>query len=233
MAIQVLSDIHLDAPKAYDIFEITPKAAYLAFLGDIGNVVSHQDGYLAFLRDQLRPYHASWPSAVGTLRAFEQDVRRDDSLGAFMLLARNSFAIPDSNLAVLGCSLFSRVPNEGEEAASFGIEDFYHIEGWDVPAYNAAHERDLAWLNGQVAALEGREAEAVVLTHSSPTRAAPAVNPKHAQSLIRADFSMGLSDQVCFKSSDVKVWPFGHTHCNCDVLVEREGGAGPLRFVTN
>ena len=56
MAIQILSDIHLDAPKAYDIFEITPKAAYLAFLGDIGNVVSHQDGYLAFLCDQLRVF---------------------------------------------------------------------------------------------------------------------------------------------------------------------------------
>lgn len=37
MAVQVLSDLHLEAKKAYDICEIAPKAPYLALLGDIGN----------------------------------------------------------------------------------------------------------------------------------------------------------------------------------------------------
>jgi hypothetical protein len=40
MAVQILSDLHLEAPKAYDVFNIIPKAPYLALLGNIGNVAS-------------------------------------------------------------------------------------------------------------------------------------------------------------------------------------------------
>jgi len=25
-----------------------------------------------------------------------------------------------------------------------------------------------------------------------------------------------LSDQICWTSADVRLWAFGHTHCNCD-----------------
>lgn len=44
---QILSDLHLEAPKAYDLFDIVPKAPYLALLGDIGNV--KDDGLFIFL----------------------------------------------------------------------------------------------------------------------------------------------------------------------------------------
>ena len=33
MAVQILSDLHLEAPK--DVFKIVPKAPYLAMLGDV------------------------------------------------------------------------------------------------------------------------------------------------------------------------------------------------------
>ncbi|RYP46801.1 hypothetical protein DL768_007043 [Monosporascus sp. mg162] len=38
IAIQVLSDLHLEAPRACDIFETTPRAPYLALLGSIDNM---------------------------------------------------------------------------------------------------------------------------------------------------------------------------------------------------
>lgn len=46
-SIQVLSDLHLEAPKSYNIFGITPTAPYLALLGDIGCV--RDEEYLLFL----------------------------------------------------------------------------------------------------------------------------------------------------------------------------------------
>ena len=49
-------DLHLEAPKAYDVFEIVPKAPYLALLGDVGNIVSHKDDCLAFLTVQLNQF---------------------------------------------------------------------------------------------------------------------------------------------------------------------------------
>lgn len=36
-----------------------------------------------------------------------------------------------------------------------------------------------------------------------------------------------------FRSGNVKVWAFGHTHYNCDFEVERGGEVGRLRIVAN
>lgn len=52
---QLMSDLHLETPKArpnYDHFKIQPASRYLALLGDVGEV---QDPRLfAFLKEQLR-----------------------------------------------------------------------------------------------------------------------------------------------------------------------------------
>ena len=53
MALQVISDLHLESPKAYDIFSIIPHAPHLALLGDIGNITPHKADFLAFLTHQL------------------------------------------------------------------------------------------------------------------------------------------------------------------------------------
>jgi len=249
MALQILSDLHLESPKAYDIFKIIPRAPYLALLGDIGTVATHKADFLAFLTAQLRQfhtvlfvpgnhevYHSSWPETLSILRTFEHDVRADASLGAFVLLDRAVFRPPGTTTtAVLGCSLFSAVPVEDQAAVSSGLNDFLQTGGgWDVAAHNAAHARDLAWLNSQVAELEEAGVDAiVVLTHWSPTRDTRAVDPRNAGSPLTSAFSTELSGEVCFRSGRVKDWAFGHTHYNCDFTVKREGVAGPLRLVTN
>ncbi|RMZ90073.1 hypothetical protein DV736_g2696, partial [Chaetothyriales sp. CBS 134916] len=91
MAVQVVSDLHLEAPKSYDIFKISPKVPYLALLGDVGNIATHKDDYLAFLRQQLdqfravlfvsgnhEAYHSSWPDTLKILRTFELAMRKSD-----------------------------------------------------------------------------------------------------------------------------------------------------------
>ncbi|KAI2620188.1 calcineurin-like phosphoesterase [Hypomontagnella submonticulosa] len=246
MSIQVLSDLHLEAPKAYDVFEITAKAPYLALLGDIGNIVSHREDCLAFLTQQLRQfrivffvpgnhesYHSDWPETLRTLRAFEQAVREDASLGDFVLLDRTTFRLPDSNIVVLGCSLFSNVPQDCHEAVSFGLNDFFHTKDWDVDSHNEAHRRDLAWLNHEVSALEHTEVQIAILTHWSPSNDLRAVDPRHIQSPITSAFSTDLSNELCFKSPKTKVWAFGHTHFNCDFKMDRGASVQPLRLVAN
>ncbi|KAK4147098.1 Metallo-dependent phosphatase-like protein [Dichotomopilus funicola] len=274
--IQIVSDLHLEAPKGYDIFEIVPRAPHLALLGDIGNVATHKDELLGFLTRQLQQfrtvlfvpgnheaYHSSWAETLAILRDFQDRVREGLSAsegsgsgsGEFILMDRTAFRISESTtvienptgvkaVVVLGCSLFSHVPVHQEMAVSIGLNDFFHTdEGhWDVAAHNAAHARDLAWLNEQVAALE-REAETsgpldiVILSHWSPTRDVRAADPKHGtDSPIASGFSTDLSRERCFSSSRVKVWAFGHTHYNCDFFVERaaSGVEGmPLRLVAN
>lgn len=246
MAVQILSDLHLEAPKAYDFFNIVPKAPYLALVGDIGNVASHKKDYLAFLTEQLKQfrtvllvpgnheaYHSTWRKTLNILRAFEEDVRNNTSLGDFILLDRAVFRVPDSNVVILGCSLFSFVPAESYSAVSVGLNDFLAIDDWDVESHNEAHKRDIAWLNSQVTELEQSDVRIMIFTHWSPSDDVRAVDPRHARSSIKSAFSTDLSEEKCFQSEKVKIWAFGHTHYNCDFKVQRKEGVGSLRLLAN
>ncbi|KAM7188805.1 Metallo-dependent phosphatase-like protein [Naviculisporaceae sp. PSN 640] len=250
MAIQILSDLHLEVGKLYDTFEIKPNAPHLALLGDIGNVAAHKDEFLAFLTRQLRQfqtvmlvpgnheaYHSSWPDTLDALHEFQLELlsiaRKDPSLGEFILLDRRAVRLPYSNTVVLGCSLFSYVPPESHDAVSMGLNDFYQTARWDVDAHNKMHQRDLAWLNEQVADCEGSDTKIAIFSHWSPSKDLRAIEPRHVGSSITSAFSTDLSKEKCFTSKNVKLWAFGHTHYNCDFMVEREDGAGPLRIVAN
>lgn len=186
-----------------------------------------------FVPGNHEAYQSDWPTTLDTLRAFEQKVRTDDSLGDFVLLDRAAYHLPDTDTVILGCSLFSLVPPESEEAVGFGLNDFFQIDDWDVKAHNDAHARDLAWLNSQVGDLERTNTKVIILTHWSPTRHVDATDPRHMGSPITSGFSTDLSGEQCFQSPSVRLWAFGHTHYNCDFEVDRGQGAGTLRLFAN
>ncbi|KAI1371662.1 hypothetical protein F4677DRAFT_434788 [Hypoxylon crocopeplum] len=84
--LQIVSDLLLKNPKAYDIFEITPAAPYLALLGDIG-YIKHRQEYSNFLRRQLSKFrvvflvlgnhevwHSSWEDAKETMHQIEHEI---------------------------------------------------------------------------------------------------------------------------------------------------------------
>ena len=242
MEIQIISDLHLESPKAYDLCEIPPAAPYLALLGDIGNIVLHENEVLAFLLRQLRQfkavlfvpgnheaYHSSWEKTLAVLSEFEAKVEGDSSLGQFVVLDRRVYRPQGTNTAILGCSLFSHVPQGSQMAVEMGLNDFYLVDDWTVADHNNAHRRDLAWLNEQTAAVEADKI--IILTHWSPSSHPSVMDPKHTGSPITSGFSTDLSNEPCFVSGKVTVWAFGHTHYNCDVEVEREHG--PLRLLAN
>ncbi|KIH93588.1 Ser/Thr protein phosphatase superfamily [Sporothrix brasiliensis 5110] len=259
MDVQLVSDLHLEAPKAYDVFEIVPKSPILALAGDIGNVEAHKDDFAAFIDRLLRQfrvvlfvagnheaYHSTWPRTLDVLQKLEADVHKrrvdDDTLGEFVFLDRRAYRLADSSpgtssgTVILGCSLFSHIPPARAMTVSMGMNDFYHIgDGWDVALHNAAHTRDLVWLNETVAALEGDEGvhTILVLTHWCPTLDARARDPKHTSDALTSAFATDLTAEPCFLSAKVKTWGFGHTHYNCDFEMERAGQRGPLRLVTN
>ena len=51
VSFQILSDLHLETPRAYDVYTFPSVAPYLALLGDIGTF--QQKGLLKFLDQQL------------------------------------------------------------------------------------------------------------------------------------------------------------------------------------
>lgn len=247
-SIQILSDLHLEISRSYDLFDIEPRAPILALLGDIGTIEKHETECLGFLTRQLRQfsavlfvpgnheaYHSTWPVTLAILRAFEKQVKQDPSLGDFVLLDRTTYQVPNTDVAILGCSLFSLVPPERKVDVGQGLNDFYLTAQWDVDAHNEAHRRDLSWLNSEVAELEQRidVEKVIVLSHWSPSTDSRAIEARHVGSSISSAFSTDLSGELCFTSSKVKAWAFGHNHYNCDFLAETQLRRTPLRLLTN
>lgn len=93
---QILSDLHLESPAAYDTFEVQPRAPYLALLGDIGYV--KDAGFFHFLHRQLKafrivflvlgnhePYHSAWAGAISEVNRFKAEsdasFNRGETLG--------------------------------------------------------------------------------------------------------------------------------------------------------
>lgn len=236
MKLQIHSDLHLESPKAYDFYNIRPSAPHLALLGDIGCVSN--PGYLDFVTMQLErfrtvfhvlgnhePYGSTWDAAIKTLRAFQEQNRQERAqprppgsnvLGEYVLLDRDEFHVPGHDLTILGCTLFSDVPEASMADVSFGLNDFFQISDWTVEQHVEAHRRDVAWLNERVRAIarESPGRHVVVLTHHSPTIGARTVNPRFEGSKISSGFATDLSGEECWRAGNVVLWAFGHTHYN-------------------
>ena len=251
VSFQILSDLHLESPAAYDIFDIPTKATHLALLGDIGNV--RDSGFFPFIEAQLRkfrtvffllgnhePYHSSWAEVKRQIDKFSREVgQRAESdptsgLGKFVFLDQTRYDVSD-DVTVLGCTLYSHVSAEQEGRVSFGLNDFYYINNWTIGNHNNAHAVDLAWLNNQVATISTSEPgrKIVIFTHHSPTTRHPrAVDPAHSGSAIGSGFASDLSGEECWKNAKVCMWAFGHTHFNFDFAVQ-EGNDHEKRIVSN
>jgi hypothetical protein len=239
MAFQVLSDLHLENPSAYDIFNVSPKAPYLALLGDIG--VVKDDGFFPFIESQLKqfqlvffllgnhePYYSTWAETKHELHRFSASVdqrrlhsREDgpDTIGSFVFLDQTRYDL-SLDVTVLGCTLFSQVSEAHKEHISFGLNDFYHINDWTVEDHIASHKSDLQWLNDQVSHISSTEPhrKVVVFTHHSPVTEARAVDPRHGNSPLSSGFSTDLSAEECWRSPSVRLWAFGHTHFNVNYV---------------
>lgn len=241
MALQIVSDLHLENPPAYDIFEIIPEAPYLALLGDIGLV--RDDGFFTFIEAQLQKFqivflllgnHEAWHSTRAktkeSMRQFSDSVKQrcsTEKLGAFVFLDQTRYDL-SSEVTILGCTLYSLISEQHREKLSTGVKDFYHIENWTVDDHNAAHRADLEWLNGQVSEIATSEPQRkiVVLTHYSPiVQDSRAVDPRHVDSPLSSGFATDLSMQECWRNSQVCLWAFGHTHYNTEFM---EKGTGKL-----
>jgi predicted phosphodiesterase len=237
--IQILSDLHLETPTAYDVFEITPTAEYLALLGDVGH--TKDVGLIEFLRKHLarfkiifyvlgnhEPYHSSYTASKQLLLTLQVETEQQAS-GKFVLLDQTRYDLSPT-VSILGCTLFSNITAAQKDFVNFGLNDFYHIENWTVEEHVQKHESELRWLNVEIQKLmEGSDHKIIIMSHYSPTDDDRAIDPKHQTSTISSGFMTDLSEEICFSSERVAVWAFGHTHFNCDF----EHKAHLTRFVTN
>lgn len=240
-AIQIISDLHLEDHGDYSSLGITPSAPYLALVGDIG--IIEDVGYFNFIRYLLpkfvpvfmifgnhEAHYSGWQSIKQKFKEFEAEMKmlRGNSLGKIVLLDQTRWDFsPD--VTILGCTLFSKICPEQKQRIISTLSDFTFVNYWSIEKHSEAHASDLVWLNDQVEHISKFEPhrKIIILTHHSPTTSPRATDPRHANSDLSSGFMTDLSREICWTSSAVKIWVFGHTHFNVDYTEDGK------RIVTN
>ena len=249
---QILSDLHLEVGQQYSSFEIPTSAPYLILAGDIGRLIDYHS-YLAFLALQTRRFEKVFlilgnhefyglSSTAGLEHARKLECESILN-GKLVLLYQKRFDVPNSSVTILGCTLWSKIPEHARHVVQMRVKDFEKIEGWTVDDHNSAYKSDITWLKGQItdiqeeneATAKGRpERNILVVTHHAPSVQETA-SPNHVNNPWSSAFATDLltgEDWV-----NVKVWVFGHTHfttefkkCGIKVLSNQRGYVPPGRM---
>lgn len=231
VAFQILSDLHLEINGQYSSFEIPVCAKYLILAGDIGRLVDYEQ-YRDFIQKQTDRfelvflvlgnhefYQGSLPVGLKKARQLEQEPCLN---GRLILLHQRRYDMPGFRVTLLGCTLWSKVPDQAGDIVRSKIKDYKNIEGWTVDQHNVAHDSDFAWLEQKIESLHQENAKAegkqirprsvLMVTHHAPCFQGTS-NPQHAESPWRFAFATDILAQM---PNDIKVWVFGHTHYTTD-----------------
>ena len=159
-------------------------------------------------------------------QASDQEQHPSTAVGRFVLLDRTRYDISPT-LTVLGCTLWAKLDPTQLDAVFNGVGDFKQIRGFTLDTFQALHAQDAAWLEAELAAIARDEParQIVVMTHHAPTKQGTS-NPLYEGSPTGSAFATEMVGGACW-TPQVKVWMYGHTHWNCDVV--REG----VRIVSN
>ncbi|KAL2823031.1 Metallo-dependent phosphatase-like protein [Aspergillus granulosus] len=222
---QVLSDLHLEVNQQYLSFEVPRCSKHLILAGDVGRLVDY-DSYRGFLQKQTDQfelvflilgnhefYDDTFAAGLQKARQLEQEPSLN---GRLILLHQGRYDIPGSNITILGCTLWSKVPDEARDIVQLMIQDFKNIRDWTVGDHNGSHEADLAWLLSEIESIRNKnktqteKRSILVVTHHAPSLHKTS-SPQHANNPWSSAFGTEILPQIP-KSSGVKAWIFGHTH---------------------
>lgn len=226
-AFQVLSDLHLEVGQQYSSFIIPPSAPYIILAGDIGRLIDY-GSYLAFLAKQTAQfeqvflvlgnhefYGLSFLAGLEKAQKLENEAALN---GKLVLLHQRRFDIPNSAITILGCTLWSSVPEDAREVVRMKVKDFEKIDGWAIDDHNGSHEADLTWLRHQALEIQRenksrarreRVRDILVVTHHAPSMQETS-SPKNVSNPWSCAFATDLLGDASW--AEVKAWVFGHTH---------------------
>ncbi|KAF2234282.1 Ser/Thr protein phosphatase superfamily protein [Viridothelium virens] len=226
--LQIVSDLHLETPYLH--------ARYLCLLGDIGRI--KDDGLSGFLESLLQQTpnlnifyvfgnHEAYQLSIANATARMRD--------RIFLLDRTRLDITPK-VTVLGCTLWSNILPQEVQTVNLFLTDFHEergIQGWTSNDHVDAHRRDLEWLNTEVEKIQRDEPyrQIAILTHHSPTKDPRANREQHLKGNVNSAFVTDLSSEPCWKSPQVKLWAFGHTHYNFPPFIDEV--TGKLLFVNH
>ena len=238
LGFNVLSDLHVDQLRSVNLPRLlnpSSRAKYLLIAGDLGN--PYHSSYVEFLR-QASP-HYEWIVLIAgnhdyyydhqnvevEQRAFGERLAQVRHVCATLpnvkFLEQESFVLPGTAVTVLGCTLWTNVLPQAEQAVERALNDYACIYNDGVGGLvtvadlRARHLESLAWLRGAIEAYESQQrcepdagARLIVLTHHLPSF--KLVHPHYVTSPINSAYATELEND-CLRRP-VSLWVCGHTH---------------------
>lgn len=238
---QVLSDLHLDHESQYLTFHIPVAAPFLILGGNIGRLIDYEQ-YLSFLIRRcnlhekvflvlgaLEFHGIGWMDGLQLAHKMEKD---PVTKGRLEVLYETRSDVPGTNVTLLGCTLWSKIPDSDTAAVLKKMPEFNEetgIQNWSVEKHNAEHKRDLKWLMDEVknpqassppaagAALAPQtpkeERQVVVITSFAPNLQ-ECLDPWQVDAPWASAFGTDLLDGPNFHG--VKLWISGATGRTCE-----------------
>lgn len=219
----------------YQSFDIPSAAPYLILAGDVGRLVDFS-AYGQFLERTCAKFDTIF-LVLGNHEfyglTYDQGLARARDLVALetldrkvVLLDQTVYHIPGTGVTLAGCTLWSHIPVEDEEAVRHRVKDYKQIAEWSTTLHNAAHSRELAWLMVQTRTIhrDDPSRSIIVVTHHAPCKQQTSRPEQSANPWSSAFASEAISTHVW---PGVKIWLFGHTHYCTDFI------NGDIRVVAN
>ena len=215
MKIQLVSDVHIEFRRGYEIDDIeaiaSEEADVTVIAGDFCD--SHRLSFLNFLNMIKRPVLY----VLGNHEFYGANVK--EVYADFHKYASSNVTLLDNNLYTIDGVTFGGAtmwypPKEG---INVGMMDFHQIRGF-LPWVHDKHEATRKFLTQAVHSAD------VIVTHHMPT---PAATPlRFVGSELNHFFCHDCTDLVD-GTQRAKYWFFGHTHTPYDSMYNK------LRFVAN
>ncbi|KAM4054326.1 calcineurin-like phosphoesterase [Hirsutella rhossiliensis] len=223
--LQILSDLHLEVGQQYSTFAFPATAPFLLLAGDIGRLVDY-NRYLCFLQALASRYQKVF-LVLGNHEFYGMDyesglvaahrLSEEPSLAnTLVLLDKARWDDPNSNLTILGCTLWSAIPDEACGLVESKVNDFKKIIGWTARKHNKVHADEVAWLRHQIARNSDAKRLLVVATHHAPCLEGTS-QPGHSDNPWSSAFATDILTEGGW--DDVKIWAFGHTHYSTDLTL--------------
>ncbi|KAK3902676.1 hypothetical protein C8A05DRAFT_43946 [Staphylotrichum tortipilum] len=137
--------------QQYTSFTFPAAAPFLLLAGDIGRLVDYAS-YLVFLFAQTARFKRAFlvlgnHEFYGLFYSASLDAARklsaEPSLGGgLVLLHRARWDDPDSDLTILGCTLWSSIPDASRPVVEAKVNDFKHITNWTAQRHTEIHDEE-------------------------------------------------------------------------------------------
>jgi len=234
LGIQVISDIHLELPLAPTKFgelleqefkvasrELPVVGDALVLAGDIGYPT--KTGYKEFILHQADRFETVFVVAGNHefYRTTYAKAKKDIQAICEIAPKRNVFFMDKvsmlwKGIRVLGCTLWSNVPQQHAKDVASGLTDYKAIKIEDngktrailVEDTNRWHQDELGWLKQEIAKAKTNGEKVVVMTHHAPLMKGTS-DPRYEGGAIHSGFATDLKS--CMEPPLV-AWIYGHTH---------------------